>query len=258
MSTRDDSVPRGASTPANPRLGNHALQNGPLQNGPQPVPAYNNRTDELSPPLGADHRFDHEFDGAGQAAPAPVAVNQAEDRRDRVRWGPIWAGTAVVLTVFIVLQLLLFAFGASGTTAAVVTGVLALVAFFVGGLTAGASTMWRNAGDGLLHGVLVWALSLLGILALALIGGSALLGPLSTLISSVPDAAGQATQAAQNANIDPVQALDTARHTAGWTALGLGAAVAAAALGGIAGSKIWPGRKHTHTTNSTTDHRVSI
>ena len=153
-----------------------------------------------------------------------------------------------MLTVFIVLQLLLFALGASGTAAAVLTGVVALIAFFVGGLTAGASTMWRKAGDGMLHGVLVWALSLLGILALALIGGSALLGPLSTLISQVPDAAGQATQAAQNADIDPVQALSTARHTAGWTALGLGAAVAAAALGGIVGSEVWPGRKPTGPT----------
>jgi hypothetical protein len=70
----------------------------------------------------------------------------SEDRRDRVRWGPIWAGAAVVLTVFVVLQLLVFALGwldlgfnnGSGTTAGIVTGVLALIAFSVGGLTAGA------------------------------------------------------------------------------------------------------------------------
>ena len=246
MSTRDESVPRGASIPTTPRIGDHAAQNGPYT-----APSYGNRTEDLASPPVVDRHVDHEFNGVGRSGPAPVTPNQAEERRDRVRWGPIWAGTAVVLTVFIVLQLLLFAFGASGATAGVATGVLALVAFFVGGLTAGASTMWRNAGDGLLHGVLVWALSLLGILALALIGGSALLGPLSSLISSTPDAAGQATQAAQNANIDPVQALNTARHTAGWTALALGAAVAAAALGGTAGSKIWPGRKHTDTTGTT-------
>ena len=176
-----------------------------------------------------------------------VATGRAEDRRDRVRWGPIWAGAAVVLTVFVVLQLLFFALGwldlgfdgrdGSGVATGIVTGVLALIAFFVGGLTAGASTMWRKAGDGMLHGVLVWALSVLGILALALIGGTALLGPLASVASQAPGAA----QAAQN--VDPGQALDTARHTAGWTALGLGAAVAAAAIGGIAGSKIWPDRK---------------
>ena len=250
MSTRDDSVPRGPSTPTVPRAGDRAAQNGPY-----PVPAHSSRTDELPAPSAVDHHVE-------RPGVAPVTVNRAEDRRDRVRWGPIWAGVAVVLTVFIVLQLLFFALGwldlgvnnGSGTLAGIVTGVLALIAFFIGGLTAGASTMWREAGDGMLHGVLVWALSLLGILALALLGGSALLGPLSTLISQAPDAAGQATQAAQNANINPVQALDTARHTAGWTALGLGAAVAAAALGGVAGSKIWPGRRHTDTTDH---HAVS-
>jgi hypothetical protein len=178
-----------------------------------------------------------------------VATEQFGDRRDRVRWGPIWAGAAVVLTTFIVLQLLFFALGwldlgfdggdGAGVTAGIVTGVLALIAFFVGGLTAGASMMWRKAGDGMLHGVLVWALSVLGILALALIGGSALLGPLAGFASQAPDAA----QAAQN--VDTAQALDAARDTAGWTALGLGAAAAAATIGGIAGSKIWPGRKNT-------------
>ena len=40
-----------------------------------------------------------------------VATDRAEERRDRVRWGPICAGAAVVLTVFIVLQLLFFALG---------------------------------------------------------------------------------------------------------------------------------------------------
>jgi hypothetical protein len=48
--------------------------------------------------------------------------------------------------------------------------------------------------------------------------------------------------------------LNTARHSAGWTALGLGAAVAAAAIGGIAGSKMWPGRRNTDTA----DHRTAI
>jgi hypothetical protein len=176
------------------------------------------------------------------------ATDGAEDRRDRVRWGPIWAGAAVVVTVFIVLQLLFFALGwldlgldgrdGSGAAAGIVTGVLALIAFFVGGLTAGASTIWRTAADGMLHGVLVWTLSVLGILALTLIGGTALLGPLAAVASQAPDAA----QAAQQA-VDPARALDTARDTAGWAALGLGAAAAAAAIGGMAGSRLWRNRE---------------
>jgi hypothetical protein len=89
--------------------------------------------------------------------------------------------------------------------------------------------------------VLVWALSVLGILALALIGGTALLGPLADFAARAPDAA----QAAQN--VDTAQAVNTARNTAGWTALGLGAALAAAAVGGTAGSKVWPVRENTDT-----------
>lgn len=88
-----------------------------------------------------------------------------ENRRDRVRRGPVWAGVLAVLTTFIVLQLLFFALGlldlgfdggeGSGLTTGIVTGVLALVACFIGGLLAGASTMWRGVSDGLLHGVVV-------------------------------------------------------------------------------------------------------
>jgi hypothetical protein len=160
--------------------------------------------------------------------------------RDRVRWGPVWAGALVALAVFVVLQLFFFAVGVLGpgygdnTTGEIVSGVLALVSFFLGGLLAGASTIWRGARDGLLHGVLVWALTMLGILILVLMGGSSLLGPLATLI-------GQAQQ--QNIDIDPVLMLNSARRAAGWAALGLGLSVAAAAIGGMLGSKIWPSRK---------------
>ena len=254
MSTRDEGATRGAVNPTATRAGDF-----PSANGPYTPPSPGLRDSVATAPI-VEH----------SERPNPqhterVTTERSEDRRDRVRWGPIWAGVLAVLTVFIVLQLLFFALGwldlgfngaeGTGTTAGIVTGVLALVAFFVGGLLAGASTMWRGAGDGLLHGVLVWALSVLGILALALIGGSALLGPLAQLASQAPDAA---TQAAQNADIDPVQALNTARQSAGGTALGLGLAVAAAAIGGTVGSKMWPGKKKDRDADATrNDHRLA-
>lgn len=249
MSTRDEGATRGTFNPTATRAGDLSAANGPSTSS-----TAGTRVSETSTaPVIAQHV---------ERPHVEQVTEQARDRRDRVRWGPIWAGAAVVLTVFVVLQLLFFALGwldlgfnganGSGVTAAIVTGVLALIAFFVGGLTAGASTMWRNAGDGMLHGVLVWALSVLGILALALIGGSALLGPLANLASSAPHAAATAAQNAAT-TVDPVQALNAARQTAGWTALGLGAAVIAAAIGGVAGSKIWPGRRNTVTT---ADHHL--
>ena len=238
MSTRDEGARRGAASTTAARTGD-----SPDAAAPYTPPAHTRASAASTGPVIEQH--------TERPSTERVAIDRSEDRRDRVRWGPIWAGAAIVLTVFIVLQLLFFALGwldlgfngrdGSGVAAGIVTGVLALIAFFVGGLTAGASMMWRKAGDGMLHGVLVWALSVLGILALALIGGNALLGPLASFASQAPDAA----QAAQNVDVDPAQALNTARDTAGWTALGLGAAVAAAAIGGITGSKIWPGRKNT-------------
>jgi hypothetical protein len=184
--------------------------------------------------------------GAEQGPPAGrhAAVGSASEVplwRDRVRWGPVWAGVIVALAVFVVLQLFFFAVGVLGpgyggnTTGGIVSGVLALVSFFIGGLLASASTVWRGAGDGLLHGVLVWALSMLGILVLALIGGSSVLGPLATLLGAQR----------QGIVIDPVLVLRSARQAAGWAALGLGLSVAAAAIGGMVGSKLWPRRKES-------------
>jgi hypothetical protein len=234
MSTRDQGAYRaGGSTPA-------SRDDFPNAADPSTPPPLASRTGATST-------------GSAVAADADQRGARAEEVRDRVRWGPTWAGASVVLTVFLMLQLLFFALGwldlsfngrdGSGVAAGILTGVLALIAFFVGGLTAGASTMWRKTGDGVLHGVLVWALSVLGILALTLIGGTALLGPLTSVASQAPNAA----QTAQN--VDPVQALATARDTAGWAALGLGAAAAAAAIGGSAGSKIWPRREDTDNGN---------
>lgn len=185
--------------------------------------------------------------GAGPAGTAPPRAGD-EDRRDRTRWGPVWAGVLVTLSTYLVLQLLFFALGildlgfdggVSGTAANVVSGVLALIAFFLGGLAAGASALWRGANDGVVHGVLVWALSVVAILAFALLGGGALLGSVANVATDVANL----PQQIQNAEVDPAQALATARDAAGWGALSLGLSVTTAALGGLLGAKIWPGRR---------------
>lgn len=67
----------------------------------------------------------------------PVNVAVGAERKDGVRWGPIWAGLLTALTTFILLELLFSALGwltldpgeeDSGNSAAIVTGILALVA----------------------------------------------------------------------------------------------------------------------------------
>lgn len=178
-------------------------------------------------------------------APAPANVGS---RWDRVRWGPIWAGAIVALPVFLVLQALFFALGwldlglgstGSSTAASIISGILALVAFFVGGLTAGASTVWRSTEDGLLHGVLVWALAITGIFIFALLGGGALLGPVARIAT---DLAHLQQLPALDPNFRLGQALHDARAPAGWSALVLGLSAASAALGGLVGAKTWPRR----------------
>src|SRR4051794_40984953 len=84
--------------------------------------------------------------------------------RDRIRWGPVWAGLVVTVAVYLLLQLGLVATGAVDlaqptTTDAVASAVAAAVAFFVGGLTAGATAYRRGIDDGLLHGVVLWAVA---------------------------------------------------------------------------------------------------
>lgn len=193
-----------------------------------------------SPDPGATRLGTREGSGAFSAS----ALN-TDIRHDRIRWGAVWTGALTTLALSLVLQLVFFAAGwldlgsGSGTTRAVVSGVLALVAFFLGGMAAGASALWRQANDGMVNGVVSAAVTMIGILALALLGGGALLGSLADVATQVVDlqSAGDAAS-----GVDTAAATDTARQAAGIAALFLGLAVVAAAAGGAVGAKLWPGK----------------
>jgi hypothetical protein len=195
---------------------------------------------------------------SSQQQPTDVDTRRSQDGRtaestgtsrlqDRVHWGPVWAGVLVALPVYLVLQLLFFALsivdlGVNGegqsTAASIVSAVLALIAFFVGGFMAGSTAASRDSDEGLLHGVLTWAVGIVAILGLALLGAGALLGNLSTVVSQSGGLQQQAGQAGQAAGqIDPALALQAAHQGAGWAALALGLTVLAAAAGGMVGQK---------------------
>ena len=165
-------------------------------------------------------------------------------RHDRIRWGAVWTGVLTTLSTYIVLQLLFFALGwldlgingAGGTTRALVSGALALLAFFLGGAAAGASALWHRANDGMVNGVVTWAATVIALLGLTVVGGGALVGSLGDTAAQFVDLR------AATAGVDVAQATETARQTAGGTALGLGLSMVAAALGGSLGAKLWPGR----------------
>jgi hypothetical protein len=186
-------------------------------------------------------------DGVGDDGRSWTAPPTNTDvRHDRIRWGAVWTGALTTLSIYIVLQLLFFALGwldlgingADGTTRAIVSGVLALIAFFLGGAAAGASALWHRANDGMVNGVVTWAVTVIALLGIALIGGGALVG-------SLADTATQFVNLrAAGAGVDIAEATRTAQQTAGATALGLGLSMVTAALGGSIGAKLWPGRAH--------------
>ena len=173
-------------------------------------------------------------------------------RADQVRWGPVWAGLALVLPVFLLGELIFLALGVldlgdsvGGATAGVVTGLIALVAFFVGGLVAGATAMWKGVDTGLLHGILVWALGITAVLLLTLLGAGSLLGAAGNAASQLLDPAAISGAASGAAAEAPSQqeVVEAGQSAASYGVLGLGLTIIASALGGVVGAKMWPRTK---------------
>lgn len=181
----------------------------------------------------------------------PVNVAVGAERQDGVRWGPIWAGLLTALTTFILLELLFFAFGwltldpgsnDTGNSSGLVTGILALVAFFLGGLVAGATALWKGLFSGLLHGFLVWALGVVAFIALTFFGGSALLGSFGSLTQQLGVGPQQVQSTTEVTDEEASEITDKAKDAAAPAFWGLLFPLVASMLGGLIGSKIWPRR----------------
>lgn len=179
--------------------------------------------------------------------PAPT-VNVPTERHELVRWGAVVAGTVVALATFLLIEIGFFALGwltpgdnEAGIGRAIVTGLIGLFAFFLGGLTASATARWNGARSGILHGIMVWAFGLVALILLALLGGGALLGPAADVLTQSTDL----FTSAPDANV--TQAVQTARDASADAALGLGLAWAAAVIGGLVGTKMWNGTEQDET-----------
>ena len=213
----------------------------------------------------SDHRGVGEGPAAGSVAPdvetTPARSSLAEHdvivtsrpgplgdearRRDRVRWGPVWAGLVVTIATYLLLQLALFALGALDLDlevtgdlpdGALLSGLAGLVAFFLGGLVAGSTSFWRSVTDGLTQGVVMWAVGIVAIVVLSFIGSGFAVGVVGDVAGRLGDLTGG--QLGQDINTD--QAVEDARDAAATAVLVLGLTLAAAALGGMAGAKLWP------------------
>jgi hypothetical protein len=166
---------------------------------------------------------------------ATAAVGHTGDRLP-LRWGPIWAGALTALGVFLLLSLLAIAVGVQaapgtdedlGAIASIVTSIIALVSFFIGGFVAAWSAEVAGNARGLLNGFLVWALWLVLILLLAAFGASTIFGAATELFGQI---------AVPQPGVEPNEVISGLRQGAWGSLLALALTAAAAALGGVVGS----------------------
>lgn len=176
-------------------------------------------------------------------APVPQVVETERPAfpvwRDRVRWGPIVAGLVVTVGTYLILQLALITSGLvdipdNSNAAGFWSAAAAVVAFILGGITAGATASWHRASDGVLHGIVMWAVALVALVLLAGIGSGVALGALDTreIFHDL------------TTNADTVQTKATAQDAAGWALIGMTVALVAAALGGAIGAALRPRDEH--------------
>ncbi len=161
-------------------------------------------------------------------------------RRDSVRWGPVWAGLITALTTFLLLQLFAIGIGIVGigpneTGGAWVSAILGLIAFFLGGLVAGATSAVRGAVPGLINGFLVWALGTVVILLLSSLGLGQVFGALGSVVGQV-GVLQNIQQGGVNApNVDPAQVASAVRTGAIGAFFGLLLSAIASMVGGLIG-----------------------
>lgn len=174
-------------------------------------------------------------------APRP-AGGAGTQMRDRVRWGPVWSGLIVTVATYVLLQLALIASGAYEAAigqvegvneGAMLSGIVGLVAFLLGGLVAGATALWKDAVNGALHGIVMWALAVVALIGMAILGGGFAAG-------AVGEVANQFDRDVTVEDFDAAQAGESAREASGVALLALTLALVAAVAGGVAGAKMWP------------------
>jgi hypothetical protein len=162
--------------------------------------------------------------------------------RDRVRWGPIWAGLITALATFLLLTIAAVAIGAqavdsgaegdaAGIAGGVASAIIALLAFFVGGFVAGRTAGVVGRGYGALNGFLVWALGVVLILALAAFGLGSLFGASGDLFAQY-----QQMGQPQPEGVDPNAVIEGIRNGSLGAFVGMLLPAIAAALGGWFGS----------------------
>jgi hypothetical protein len=171
-------------------------------------------------------------------------VEQTAVARDRVRWGPIWAGLLTTLSMFLLFELMAYAFGwlslgmgdfpGARRSDAWVAGIIGLISFFLGGLVTGATALVRGPSAGLINGFCLWALGTVLILALTAIGLGSFFGASGNIFSQLIIWGRGINLGALGMNTD--QLIASVRTGALWSFILMALSACAAMLGGVVGS----------------------
>lgn len=157
----------------------------------------------------------------------------------QLRWGPIWAGLLTALGLFVLLSLAAVSIGIQaaptsaeqddlGILAVIVTSVIALAAFFVGGFVSSWSAGLTDPGRSMLNGFLVWALWLVVVMVFAALGLGSVVGAMGELFGQV---------AVPDPDLEATEVIDLLRQSSWSSLLALGLTAAAATLGGVVGAR---------------------
>ena len=157
----------------------------------------------------------------------------------RIRLAPVLAGFMIGFATWILLELALFALDLGALAANVVpntdsstwwwSGLAATLAFLLGGLVAGASISSKSVMDGVLHGITVWSLTVFALIVLSAAGAGIGFGVVGDILATSPSLPGADASVINDAQTAAAAAL-----------LALAVTLAAAAIGGAIGAKIWP------------------
>ena len=160
----------------------------------------------------------------------------------RIRGVPVLAGFVIGLATWIMLELALFALDLGALAAQVLpnaddstwwwSGLAAVIAFFLGGMVAGASIPTRRITDGVLQGITVWALSVVTLIVLSAAGAGIGFGVVGDLLATTP------TLADADASV-----VSDAQTAAAGALLALAVTLVAAVIGGAIAVKTWPGHR---------------
>ncbi len=167
----------------------------------------------------------------------PLEVTSAD--LQQLRFGPIFAGLMTAVGIFVLLTLPAIALGLQaapgaedladmGVVAIIVTSLIALVSFFVGGFVSTWSAGVSDPGRSLINGFLVWSLWLVAVALLATFGIGSIVGAAGNLFGQI---------SAPAADVDTQQLIDTIRSGSWQSFLALVLTALAAALGGVVGAR---------------------